>query len=89
MAYPIKTYANIYDTTYGMGMGHSLPKGSFGHLIIRDSNTIAKDYLLIGCNDNDSEDLDRAIRLNKKQVKQVIRACEKFLKRIEVKDGSK
>jgi len=82
MAYPIKTYANIFDTTYGMGMGHSLPKGSFGHLIIRDSNTVGKDYLLVGCNDNDSSDLDRTIRLNKKQVKQVIRACEKFLKRI-------
>ena len=76
MAYPFKTYASIFDTTYGMGMGYSLPKGAFEHLVIRDSNTCNHDYLLIGCNDNESNDLQAAIRLNKKQVKQVIRATK-------------
>lgn len=84
MAYPIKTYANIFDITYSASRARDgmVPKGLFGHLIIRDSNTVGKDYLLVGCNHNASSALDASIRLNKKQVKQVIRACEKFLKRI-------
>ena len=81
MAYPIKTYANIYDTTYGR-VPEGQPRGHFGHLIIRDSNTVGKDYLLIGLNSRDDTGLDEAIRLNKKQVKQIIRALRNWLTRI-------
>ena len=81
MAYPIKTYANIYDTTYGQ-VPEGQPRGYFGHLIIRDSNTAGKDYLLVGCNNRDDTALDVSIRLNKRQVKQIIRALTKWLERI-------
>lgn len=84
MAYPIKTYADIYDTTYGRDI-HPENKGFFGHLVIRDSNTAFKDYLLIGCNDDETSNIKSGIRLNRKQVKQVSRALQKFLDRIEPK----
>ena len=80
MAFPIKTYADIYDITYH---GYDLPRGYFGHLVIRDSNTCGKDYLLIGCNCDDTGDLKAGIRLHKGQVRQVIRALNKFLERVE------
>lgn len=84
MAYPIRTYADIYDITYGRDI-HPENKGHFGHLVIRDSNTAFKDYLLLGCNDNETSSLKAGIRLNKRQVKQVIRALQKFLDRTEAK----
>ena len=82
MAFPIKTYANIYDRTYPPALVDPTNKGYFGHLIIRDSNTVGKDYLLIGCNDNETTDLKAAIRLNRRQAKFVVRAIKKWLKRI-------
>lgn len=79
MAFPIETYADIFDVTYNRMECES--KGFFGHLVIRDSNTAFKDYLLIGINNNETATLGAAIRLNRRQVRQVIRALEKFLVR--------
>ena len=75
-----KTYADIYDQSYvrldNQGPGH------FGHLVIRDSITKGE-HIGIGGNRREDGDLVFAIRLNKRQAKQVIRAIEKWLKRIE------
>ena len=82
MAFPIKTYASIFDRTYGPSYDEPDNKGHYGHLIIRDSNTAFKDYLLIGCNKNETDAIERGIRLNRQQAKTVIRAIKKWLKRI-------
>lgn len=82
MAYPIKTYLDMYDKTYGNGM-YPENRGHFGHLIVRDSNTAFKDYLLLGCNDDETSSIKHGIRMNKQQVKQLIRALNKFIDRIE------
>ena len=86
--WPIETYADIYDQTYSKGyVTERSERAKFGHLIIRDSNTVGKDYLLIGCNDRADSGLDSAIRLHKGQVKQVIRALHKWLVRIGDGEG--
>ena len=87
--WPIETYADIYDQTYARGCVSELSeRAKFGHLIIRDSNTAGKDYLLIGNNKRNDNDLDCSIRLHKGQVKQVIRALRKWLARIGDEEGS-
>lgn len=47
MAFPIKTYADIYDMTYESYRKIEYPdnRGHFGHIVVRDSNTAGKDYL--------------------------------------------
>lgn len=81
--WPIETYADIYDQTYSRGYCKGKnERAKFGHLIIRDSNTVGKDYLLVGCNKRTDNSLDSSIRLHKGQVKQIIRALYKWLARI-------
>lgn len=79
MAFPIETYVDIYDETY---VNDSKNRGAFGHLVVRDSRTGGKDYLLVGINRNDTADLDVSIRLNTKQVGQVMRGLQNFLDRV-------
>ena len=81
MAFPIETYIDIYDDTYHSGDPKN--RGSFGHLVIRDSNTVAKDYLLVGCNYDETDNLTVSIRLNEKQVRKVIQGLREFLYRIK------
>lgn len=80
MAFPIETYIDIYDHTYHNGDRKN--RGSFGHLVIRDSNTVGKDYLLVGCNYDETGNLTASIRLNEKQVREVIQGLREFLYRI-------
>ena len=87
MAYPIKTYADIYDQTYRNTRPGN--RGHFGHLVIRDSNTVGKDYLLVGCNDREDANLDSAIRLHKRQVKQIVRALNRWLVRVGDERGTR
>ena len=80
MAYPIKTYADIYDQTYGKTADGN--RGHFGHLIIRDSNTAFRDFLLIGVNADETASLKFSIRLDAKQAKKIILAIQIWLARI-------
>lgn len=87
--WPIETYADIYDQTYRRGyVTERSERARFGHLIIRDSNTAGRDYLLVGCNKRADNNLDSSIRLHKGQVKQVIRALHKWLVRIGDEEGA-
>lgn len=80
MAFPIKTYADIYDQTYGEPEDGN--RGHFGHLIIRDSNTAFRDFLLIGVNADETDYLEFGIRLDANQGKQIIFAIQSWLARI-------
>ena len=82
MAFPIQTYADIYDQTYSRREMSAQERADFGHLIIRDSNTVGKHYLLLGCIYREDSSLDVSIRLHRKQAKQIIRAINKWLERI-------
>ena len=79
MAFPIETYVDIYDETY---VNDSKNRGAFGHLVVRDSRTGGKDYLLVGCNYDETGNLTASIRLNEKQVREVIQGLREFLYRI-------
>ena len=78
MAFPIRTYVELFDETYG----ECKNRGEFGHLVIRDSNTAGKDYLLVGLNNNEGNGLDVSIRLTEEQAWKIMYGIHRWLRRI-------
>ena len=93
--YPIKTYLDIADETYTVGQKLGLEeRRDWARLIVRDSNTVGKDYLLLRVSHNMHEhagmDIDGqtafcSIRMHKGQVKRLIKALQKFVDEAEGK----
>ena len=84
--YPIKTYLDMADETYSARRKLPLEnRRRWGRVIVRDSNTAGKDYLLLRVSQQVTDDQPEVggIRMHKGQVKRLIKALQKFVNEVE------
>ena len=77
--WPINTYLDMADNTYARCEDIDTRR-TWGRIEVYDSNTCGKYYLCVKVSNNRPEHSSAHIRLRRGQVKQLIKALNKFVK---------